>query len=269
VILLAGAADSGKTTLLVSLYESLQRGPFAGHAFAGCETLLGFERRAYLGRIECGRATPDTARTSVAAGPRWLHLRVRTPDAFAPPRNLLFSEIGGDFVRLAKDSTDECRRLTLARRADHFVILVDGAKLVQRHHRLTAANDAALLLRSCLDAHMLGQSSFVDMVFTKWDDVLRSAELGEIEKSLDAFVWRTRQHCEPRLARLRFARVAARPAPGSPLPFAHGMTELFAAWVEASPVFARRAAASVGIPDNGSEFDRFLWRQLPALSRRG
>jgi double-GTPase-like protein len=265
VILLAGAADTGKTTLLASVYECFQRGPVAGYAFAGCETVLGYERRCYLGRIESGRPGPDTARSSLPAEPRWLHLSVRDRAAAEPLRSLLFSEIGGDFVRLAKDSTDECRRLALARRADHFAILVDGASLIQRQQRLAATNDAGLLLRGCLDAEVLGRFSFVDVLFTKWDLVVRSHERAEIEQFLEAFTTRTRQLCQPRLGRLRFVQVAARPVAGSPLAFGHGLAELLGSWTADSPAVARRGAVSAWVPEGASEFDRFLWRQLPAL----
>ncbi len=265
VVVLAGPPDSGKTMLLTTLYESFQRGPFAGYLFAGSRSLLGFERRCHLARIESGRVTPDTARTAATAEPRWLHLRVRPAALDGPGRDLLLTEIPGDLVRLAKDSTDECRRMTLSRRADHFVILVDGARLGQRQHRFTTANDAALLVRSCLDAEMLGRSSFVDVVFTKWDLATASTPLDEMEQFVTAFTERTRQHCAERLGRLRFIRVAARPVPGSPLGFAHGLAELFAAWVQDSPAFGPAHRVPVPLPESASEFDRYLWRRLPAL----
>ena len=269
VVLVAGAADCGKTTLVAAIYESFQRGPFAGGLFAGSETLLGFERRCHLARIESGRVVADTARTLNTGGLRWLHLRVRPTGHDGAPRDLLVSEIAGDVFRLAKDSTEECRRLTIGRRADHFVILVDGAKVVQRQHRLTATNDAALFLRSCLDAEMLGRSSFVDMVITKWDLAAAAPEATEIELNVTAFVERTRQHCEGRLGRLRFLRVAARPLPRSGLPFAHGLADVVAPWVTESPRLLERAPASAPMPEGAPEFDRYLWRQLPALRPGG
>jgi hypothetical protein len=269
VVLVAGPADSGKTTLLAAIYESFQRGPFAGCLFAGSETLLGFERRCHLARIESGRVVADTARTLNTGGVRWLHLRVRPPGPDGVPRDLLLSEVAGDVFRLARDSTDECRRLTIGRRADHFVILVDGAKLAQRQHRLTATNDAGLFLRSCLDADVLGRSSFVDMLVTKWDVAGTGPEAPEIEHALTAFVERTRQHCEARLGRLRFLRVAARPLPRCDLPFAHGLPDVVASWVTESPRSRVPAPPAAPMPERASEFDRYLWRQLPALRPGG
>src|SRR6188768_15789 len=47
VVLLAGPRESGKTTIITSLYESFQDAPFGGYSFAGSETLVGFERRCH------------------------------------------------------------------------------------------------------------------------------------------------------------------------------------------------------------------------------
>jgi hypothetical protein len=236
VIVLAGAADSGKTTCLASVYESFQRGTVGGYAFAGSHTLLGFERRCYLGRIASGRRSPDTARAPAGAAAPWLHLRVRAAAGGRPPKDLLLSEVPGDAFRLARDVTDECERLAAVRRADHLAVLIDGASLVSRHQRLPATNDAALFLRSCLDAGMLGPSSIVDVVFAKWDLVAVSAAAAEVEAYVDAFADRTRHLVASRLSRLRFLRIASRPRPGSGLSFAHGLGDLVQSWVEVGPV---------------------------------
>jgi hypothetical protein len=251
VIVLAGAADSGKTTCLASVYECFQRGPVGGYAFAGSHTLLGFERRCYMGRITSGRRSPDTARAPAGAEAPWLHLRVRPAAGGPPSRDLLLSEIPGDAFRLARDVTDECRRLTAVRRADHLAILVDGASLVARPQRFPAGNDAALFLRSCLDAEMLGPSSLVEVVFAKWDLVAMSAAAGEIEEYVDAFAERTRQFAGGRLGRLRFLRIASRPRPGSGLPFAQGLAELVRSWVEGGPARGEAAGSDGHAPDTG------------------
>ena len=47
-IVLAGPIDSGKTTLLTSLYELFQWREVEGYAFAGSSTLPAFEELCYL-----------------------------------------------------------------------------------------------------------------------------------------------------------------------------------------------------------------------------
>jgi hypothetical protein len=268
VILVAGAPDSGKTTLLAGLYECFQRGPFAGYVFQGSETLSALERRCHLGRIDSGRAAAETARTLAAPGQRWLHLRVRAAGRGAAPRELLVSEVAGETLRLARDSTEECRRLTVSRRADHFVVLVDGARLVHRQQRFAATHDPGMILRAFVDAEMLGRSAFVDVVFTKWDVVLASPAAAEVDEFVAAFAEKTRGHCEARVGRLRFFRVAVRPARGAPVTYGHGLDELFVSWVEASAAFVPAPVGPIPLPEGASEFDRFLWRRLPALRPR-
>ncbi len=63
VIVLAGSEASGKTTLLVSLYERFQEGAFTEYLFAGSRTLLGLEMRCHRARIQSGASKPDTERT--------------------------------------------------------------------------------------------------------------------------------------------------------------------------------------------------------------
>jgi Double-GTPase 2 len=77
VVLLAGAAKSGKTTLLASLHDCFQWGPFAGYLAAGSETLLGFEEQCFDSRVASGAEKPSTGRTSLEAGQQFYHLRVR------------------------------------------------------------------------------------------------------------------------------------------------------------------------------------------------
>jgi len=233
LIVLAGAIDSGKTTLLASIYEMLQLGPFAGYLFAGSLTLPALERRCHLARIASGRSTPDTERTK-GMEDSLLHLRVREEDCSRPSKDLLFTDLGGERFRLAKDSSDECRRLELLLRADHFVLLIDGAKLARVEYRHEAHVSAASLLRSCLDADMLGAHSYVDVLFAKWDLVQPVAE----KRGPKTFLKHVRSQFEDRfggrVARLRFFEVAARPT-ASDLPFGYNLDKVVPSWIEDAP----------------------------------
>src|SRR5262245_49650285 len=62
LIVLVGAEGSGKTTVLASIYERLNEGPFAGFQFAGSRSLLSFEEICHLNRLASGGAQPDTQR---------------------------------------------------------------------------------------------------------------------------------------------------------------------------------------------------------------
>ena len=258
LIVLAGAIDSGKTTLLASIYEMFQEAPLAGYLFAGSLTLPALERRCHLARIASSRSTPDTERTKVTDD-TLLHLRVRAEDCSRPSQDVLFTDLGGERFRLAKDSTDECRRLELLLRADHFVLLIDGAKLASLADRHQAHVSAGSLLRSCLDAEMLGPHSYVDVLFAKWD--LVAPELGKhrLKKFLEEVRSQFKERFAGRVARLRFFEVAARPTePG--LLFGHNLDQVVPSWIEDAPCRRYSEAEFAGSSAVLREIDRFRAR---------
>ena len=134
IVLFAGTADSGKTTLLATLYLLFQRGPFADYLFAGSETLVGFENRVYFARTASGREAPATPRTSVS---EYLHLQVRREDLSEPVRDVLLCDLSGEDFREAKDNSDACRGLRIISIANRFVLLVDGGKLAREDAKHT------------------------------------------------------------------------------------------------------------------------------------
>lgn len=233
IIVVAGAVDSGKTTLLASIYESFQKGPFAGFYFARSETLVGFERRCFLSRMASGREDPETARTPYDPTPHFLHLRVLQKDAErGQAQDMLFTDLSGEAFRLVRDSDEECRRMTILRKADHVALLVDGKKLAEPEARHGATDDAMLILRRSLECGMLGKRSMVDVMLTKLDLVRLATEEADTALAL----WkkaqiRIRDRFEAQLGSLSFAETAARPRPALGLSTAHGCEEPFKRWV--------------------------------------
>lgn len=235
VILFAGTADCGKTTLLASLYLMFHKQPFAGYCFAGSRTLVGFEKRVHLARIASGRGTPTTERSKFS---ELLHLRVRKQDRSRPAKDLLLCDLWGEDFRDARDSVDGCRRLSVLRRADAFVLLVDGAKLARLEARQQAKSDPITLLRNCLDCGMLSETADVDVLFTKWDIVQRSDDRSGIEAFAEHIEGEIVRQFAPRVGSIRFTPVAAHSQrPG--LPLGYGLNGVFQSWVEREPGAAR------------------------------
>jgi len=166
IVVVAGLVGSGKTTLVAGLYGLFHKGPFAGYLFAGSRTLPGFERRCHLARLCSERDSPDTERTGVSECQNLLHMRLADASSRCP-YDVLFSDIYGEAFRRASDSTDECRKIAILKRADHVAILVDGKKAVDKPDRQGAFLAADSLLRQCLDAEMLDKTSNVQVVLTK------------------------------------------------------------------------------------------------------
>jgi len=266
LIIIAGEAESGKTTLLASIHQKLNEGPFAGYLFAGSQTLFGWERRCHLARIASGRSSPDTERT-LGLKHTLLHLRVRRSDLSMPGQDILFTDISGELFRRVRDSGEECRRLSILRRADHFVLTLDGDKLSRSDVRQEAFHNGALILRSCCDEGMLTSNSFVDVLFTKYDLLKpKEDEDGSTRDFLEHIAQNLRDRFEKRVSRLRFFRVAARSDTGN-LEEAYGLPDILPSWIEDTPFGSKITPDSTTL--RGSllirEFDKYLTKRLPTF----
>ena len=259
LVLVAGEADSGKTTLLETIYEKFNEGSFADLLFAGSTTLVGWERRCHLARIASGAEKPDTERT-LGLQHQLLHLCVRNTSFGAQAQDVLFSDLSGEVFKMIRDSTAECQQLGMLKRADHFVLLLDGRKLTSTATRQEALTNGIALLRSCVDAGMIGLHSFVDVAFSKYD--LLAAADKDTSEFMKYGVETITGHFEPSLGRLRFHNIAARPE-SSDLEYAFGISSLVRSWVDDSPYFIGRLAFPVKFPLEGSEFDNYLRVRFP------
>ncbi len=262
LVILAGDVGSGKTTLLTSIYEKLNGGPFGDFLFAGSITLPAWEQRCHRARVVCGAEKPTTERTT-GQELRLLHLRVRDKNIEHPAQDLLLSDLSGEMFRLIRDSQTACEGLQMLRRADHFVLLLDGEKLARPDLRHSAYHSGALLLRACIDAGMIGRHSYVDVVFSK-DDQLRGGGQA-LSEYLELVTAEMRERAERQVGRLRFHRVAARPAVTSEVEFAFGISEIFASWVTDSPLQSVQPTHRIKLPSQPSAFDSFLKKRLPML----
>jgi hypothetical protein len=259
VVVLAGEQRSGKTTLLASLYELFQEGPVGPFAFAGSKTLPAFEERCHDARMASGRDDAETERTKPAEGFRFLHLALLDRERRCR-RNLLIGDMSGELYDSLRDSSDECKKYDFVRRSDHFVAMLNGAKLAEGHHAETY-NHARGLVRSLLDAGVLRSHSRVTLLTTKWDLIMSAAgekargRVAELEQHF-------RDTFSSKLQDIRFERVAARPrAPG--VSFAYGLDSLIGNWLGAAGIPPPQELPTA---PSEREFDRFV---AAALERPG
>lgn len=266
LVVLAGAAESGKTTVLASIYEHLSQGPFAAFQFAGSRSLLGFEQICHLNRLVSGGTHPDTPRTVPTDEAAYYHLALRGLSEGAQRRHVLLSAVSGELFRLAKNSREDCQRLTFLHRANTIVVLVDGARLAIPEQRTNAQSDASSVLDSFLDAQMIPCRCRVEFVFTKMDRVVESGEsalefLNKTEEKL-------RARFGDRIGNLAFRRIAARPDPSSSTdPLDDGLADAFATWTAGTAATETAAWMSEAPPNGAREFSKFGWRHF-ARARR-
>lgn len=267
LVVFAGAEGSGKTTVLASIYERLNQGPFAGFRFAGSRSILGFEEICHLNRLASGGVQPDTQRTRLTDETKYYHLALRAVEPVAVRRDVLLSAMSGELFSMAKDSQEDAERLTFLRRADTIVVLVDGERLANTAQRTSAQADAADILESLLDANMVSLSCQVEFVFSKLDRITAAGK-----PALD-FLGKTKEKLEgkfrARVPRLSFRKIAARPAPSSvPDSSAGGLAQAFASWTTLPPSASRDEQRYTPAPSREErEFSKFGWRHFERTRR--
>jgi hypothetical protein len=267
LVVFAGAEGSGKTTMLASIYERLNQGPFAGFKFAGTRSLLGFEEICHLNRLASGGVQPDTQRTGLTEETMYYHLALRGAEPVAARRDVLLSAMSGELFRMAKDSQEDAERLTFLRRADTIVVLVDGERLANIAQRTSAQADAADILESVLDANMVSPSCQVEIIFSKFDRITAAGQ-----SALD-FLARTKDKFEgkfcARVPHLSFRNIAARPAPSSlPESSECGLAEALASWVTLPPSSSQDEQQCASTPSREErEFSKFSWRHFERTRR--
>jgi hypothetical protein len=263
LIVVAGPVGAGKTTLITTLHDLFQTGKIGDHGFAWSRTLPAFERRCHLSRIASERSAPDTERTKFGEV-RYLHTQISGPELRDNLLDLLFTDVSGESFELARDSISECQRLHFLKMADHFLLLIDCKKIIDRKKRNQVVHDAMMLLRSCRDSGMLSASCFVNVLWTKYDYVA-AADNGEHASFLEKATQEFQKQFGSRVGRLSFRKVAARPECVEGLEFGYGLPELLQEWATESP----RNRTMDLLPDEqlGSrESEKFLQRHFNSES---
>lgn len=238
LIVVAGPVGAGKTTLVTTLLDWFQAGQIGNYSFSWSNTLPAFERRCHFSRTASERAVPDTVRTPLGEV-RYLHVQVSGPDLRTNPVDLLFTDVSGETFTRACDSIADCQQLTFLKMADHFLLLIDCEKLLDRKIRNQVIHESMLLLRSCLDSGMLANSSFVNVLWTKHDFIKDAGDSEPANPEPVAFLEEAtveiKKQFGSRVGKLSFTNVAARPEGRDSLRFGYGIHELLKEWANDSP----------------------------------
>ena len=252
-----GDSHSGKTTLICALYDRFLRGPFAGLTFVGSRTLVALERRSHHARIESGRVTPETTRTTIGDGLRYFHLAVARDGLRAPRVDLLLSDRAGEVYRQARDDSSVVSILEEIPRSNRLILLLDGARIADPFERNGALHSVRQTLRVLLDNDALNKNAIVQVVTTKVDLTAAHEDADAIQVLLAAFKERLSADFAERLSSLTFHDIAARDPNGEFQP-AHGVAQLIDDWTTPRALHVEQALP-VG-PRLETEFDRLLMR---------
>jgi hypothetical protein len=239
IIIIIGESDSGKTTLLSSIFDLFQIGNFPGFLFAGSLTPIGFEQKCHLSRESSQARVPLTDKTNTDVF-KFLHLAVKqSTSSQTKPKHLLLSDIGGERFREATSSSSYMRDLSIMKVADHIVFLIDGNKLADKFNRTATLSNAQLFIRRALDVGNFNSETDITIVVSKCD-MLDGDDTFDFSKLVVA---QFQDKFANSLAGIHFLKIAARPInPSAQMPFGFGVDHLMSTWITAR---AKLAEASV------------------------
>ena len=186
LVVLAGSAGSGKTSVYAAIYERLGRGPFAGWTFAGSRTLPGFEERCHLWRTASGRSAPMMRHTNRRSLP-WLHLSLRMSGVERQSQELLFGDFDGEVFDEVLTGRVPATNLPYLRRADHVGLVIDGARVADPTQRSAEQQQLMHLLRELLVEGAIAHRDVLSLLITKFDliESLTAVQRGVVEAWMD------------------------------------------------------------------------------------
>ncbi len=256
VIVFFGPVGSGKTTLISSIYERFAEGELENFRFAGSATLMGFERISHPSREASGRTRADTDHTPLMMSRLIYHMKVNGV-VHEGLQDLLFVDVSGEEFEQIRDYSEACEVMSMIRRSDHFLVLVDGDKLSDSGLRHQARDETCTVLRRLVETGVLSSSSNVDILFSKWDLVERHLQkntIMEFAKETQAEIFASFASV---LGGIRFGEIIARAPSNSSAP-AKGVEPLITSWVCDSQVPRRVARIQLSQGELGREIDRFI-----------
>lgn len=173
VVVLVGDAESGKTTLMGTIYINFLQGPYQDLRFAGSRTLFALEERSFLALAKSGLHPPGTPRTLYGERQTFLQISLASKDDLTV--SILVGDMSGEYFDRAVDSLDELKKLDFIRRADHLTILVDGAKAADPEKRHVGRARLRQLLRRMMESGLVRKGG-VQIVVTKWDCIAHAGK---------------------------------------------------------------------------------------------
>lgn len=207
VVAIVGEPACGKTTLLAELYNIFQKGANQDLMFAGSHTLVGFEQRSHLSRVESNSEQPETSKTMSRVF-SFLHLALKKkPNMEDPAVHILLSDISGEHFQLARDSSSIMKELGLLTDAEQVIYIVDGEKLSNRRLRQQALANADTFLQNATDNGILNEHTHLTIVLSKWDKLVNDPTFNFDQQMKTPFT----DKFSSRVKNLKVYPIAARP----------------------------------------------------------
>jgi len=226
VAAVVGPTDSGKTSLIASVYDLFQVGPVGTHTFARSQTLHAFEEACHKARAASRRIEPGIPRTPVG-GLAFYHLQIASGPGTC--LDLLLADRAGEDYRAVADDPAGCKAFVEIQRADTISVLVDGARLVDTTARHNVRSEVLLILQGLIDGQAIRPAQKLALVLTKTDEVEASDQRVRVHADFESILRHVRSLFN--FASVEPFRVAASPKVSSPgIEKGYGVPDLLVFW---------------------------------------
>jgi hypothetical protein len=256
VVTLIGDRESGKSTLICSIYDRFLHGPFAGLQSSGVLTITGLEKRAHLERVESGKTTPDTQHTSLGEGLRYFHFGTSSEEEREKRSAILVSDRAGESYKNARGNPTLLSALIELPLADYLVVMVDGRRVAELTTRAGSFFAVRQMLQLLADHQPKDANYQIEVVITKVDLIETAQDAVELRASINDFKNRLKGSFADRFNSLVFFEIAARATQGE-YPAAYGVEQLLQSWLIGPKV---RSGVSASKTPVETEFDLLVQR---------
>jgi hypothetical protein len=258
VIAIIGPHDSGKTSLIGSIYDLFQRGPVGGYAFAGSSTLHSFERACHDSRTTSNREEPHMERTGTGEA-TYFHLDLVQGKSQSKRAALFANRAGEDYMDTHSDP-DLAKTFAELRRSDTLTLLADGMKLLDDSERHLVREDICQSIRAFYEAGQTRTWQRLAVVLTKVDAVRGNQEKCErVLRHFDSIVMDVREQFLNDFVEIEAFQVAASPK-NETAERGEGMVELLNYWMSAPGRSHIKVSSTMTLPL------RSFGRLLPKIS---
>lgn len=231
VIAIIGPSESGKTSLIASLYDLFQGGTVAGVDFAGSDCLHAFEHTCHDARAASRRNIPHINRTPRGEA-RYYQLSVAGGPAGAG-LTLLLGDRAGEEYRGAADDIAIAANFVEVHRADTLAVLVDGERLLDSGARHNLRSEIVMMLQALVDGAAVRRGQRLALVLTKIDLVRSSPVAARVDGDFTGLATRLSELFSHVFDTIELFQIAASPKTDV-IARGTGVPELFEFWLGAA-----------------------------------
>jgi hypothetical protein len=260
LVILAGMHDVGKTTALLSLMHLFESGEgIGGFIFAGSQTLVDFEQKAWPSKVDSGNDEATTARTphTEYSELKFLHLNLAEKANSSSKRDILFTDISGELFLNLRDTKKDAQDFLIGKRADHFALFLDSGALSSPQMKMSARNSGLTILKSLAENGTLTGLTRLQIVYSRCDlfpDPQEQLQREFVDK-LTAEIRRLYGESFD----ISVHEIASRPSRDG-VEFGHGLEDLFKVWATKSQLDFNTIARSKTLQNTkGRQFSRYTF----------